>query len=64
MKGADHAHHSSARRRRLLGWRQQLDVDAIVATFAPDAYVKDARREIKGIDVNRRWVERRWSAIT
>ena len=25
-----------------------LDVDAVVATFAPDAYVNDARREING----------------
>ena len=27
-----------------------FDTDAIVATFAPDAYVNDARREIRGID--------------
>ena len=24
-----------------------FDIDAVVATFAPDAYVNDARREIK-----------------
>jgi ketosteroid isomerase-like protein len=35
-----------------------FDVDAIVATFAPDAYVNDARREIKGVDAIRRWVEK------
>jgi hypothetical protein len=35
-----------------------FDTDAIVATFAPDAYVNDNRREIKGIDAIRRWVER------
>jgi hypothetical protein len=35
-----------------------FDVDAIVATFAPDAYVNDARREINGADAIRRWVEK------
>ena len=35
-----------------------FDVDAIVATFAPDAYVNDARREISGVDAIRRWVEK------
>jgi ketosteroid isomerase-like protein len=34
------------------------DTDAIVATFAPDAYVNDARREINGVDAIRRWVEK------
>jgi hypothetical protein len=34
------------------------DTDAIVATFAPDAYVNDARREFAGIDAIRRWVAR------
>jgi hypothetical protein len=34
-----------------------FDVDAIVATFAPDGYVNDARREIRGLDAIRRWVE-------
>jgi limonene-1,2-epoxide hydrolase len=33
-----------------------FDTDAAVATFAPDAYVNDARREINGIDAIRRWV--------
>jgi hypothetical protein len=33
-----------------------FDTDAIVATFAPDAYVNDARREINGIDAIRAWV--------
>jgi hypothetical protein len=32
------------------------DTDAIVATFAPDAYVNDARREFAGIESVRRWV--------
>jgi hypothetical protein len=32
------------------------DTDAIVALFAPDAYVNDARREINGVDAIRRWV--------
>ena len=35
-----------------------FDVDAIVATFAPDAYVNDARREIAGLDAIRKWVEK------
>ena len=35
-----------------------FDTDAIVATFADDAYVNDARREITGIDAIRRWVEK------
>jgi limonene-1,2-epoxide hydrolase len=34
-----------------------FDVDAIIATFAPDAYVNDARREIRGVDAIRLWVE-------
>ncbi len=34
-----------------------FDTDAIVATFAEDAYVNDNRREIAGIDAIRRWVE-------
>jgi hypothetical protein len=33
-----------------------FDTDAIVATFAADALVNDARREIVGIDAIRRWV--------
>ena len=32
------------------------DTDAIVATFAPDAYVNDARREFSGTAAIRRWV--------
>jgi limonene-1,2-epoxide hydrolase len=35
-----------------------FDTDAIVATFAPDAYVNDARREINGVNAIRRWVEK------
>jgi hypothetical protein len=35
-----------------------FDVDAIVATFASDAYVNDARREINGVDAIRRWAEK------
>ena len=34
------------------------DIDAIVATFAQDAYVNDNRREIVGIEAIRRWVEK------
>ena len=33
------------------------DTDGIVALFAPDAYVNDARREIRGVEAIRRWVE-------
>jgi hypothetical protein len=33
-----------------------LDADAIMATFAPDAYVNDARREFAGAEAVRRWV--------
>jgi hypothetical protein len=32
------------------------DTDAIMATFAPDAYVNDARREFAGTGAIRRWV--------
>jgi hypothetical protein len=35
-----------------------FDTDAIVATFAPDAYVNDNRREIAHISAIRRWVEK------
>jgi hypothetical protein len=35
-----------------------FDIDAIVATFAPDAYVNDNHREIAGINAIRRWVEK------
>jgi hypothetical protein len=35
-----------------------LDLDAIMATFADDAYVNDARREFVGTVAVRRWVER------
>ena len=31
------------------------DIDAIMATFAVDAYVNDNRREIVGIEAIRRW---------
>jgi hypothetical protein len=34
------------------------DTDAIMATFAADAYVNDARREFAGAAAIRRWVER------
>jgi len=34
------------------------DTDAIMATFAGDAYVNDARREFIGVDAVRRWVAR------
>ena len=35
-----------------------FDEDAIVATFADDALVNDARREFWGIEAIRRWVAR------
>jgi hypothetical protein len=35
-----------------------FDTDAIVATFAHDAYVNDNRREIVGIEAIRGWVEK------
>lgn len=35
-----------------------FDTDAIMATFADDAYVNDAHREIVGIDAIRRWIEK------
>jgi SnoaL-like domain len=34
------------------------DLDAIVATFADDAYVNDARREFRGRDAIRRFLEK------
>ena len=33
-----------------------FDVERIVATFAPEAFVNDARREFWGTDAIRRWV--------
>jgi hypothetical protein len=33
-----------------------FDVDAVVSTFAHDAYVNDNRREFMGLDAIRRWV--------
>jgi hypothetical protein len=35
-----------------------FDCDAIVATFAKDAYVNDNKREIVGIEAIRRWVKK------
>jgi hypothetical protein len=35
-----------------------FDTDAIMATFAKDAYVNDNRREIVGLEAIRRWVEK------
>ena len=35
-----------------------LDTDAIVATFAEDAYVNDKHREFVGRDAIRRWVDK------
>src|ERR1700678_4324096 len=35
-----------------------FDTDAIVGTFATDAFVNDASREFRGIDAIRAWVER------
>jgi ketosteroid isomerase-like protein len=34
------------------------DLDGVVAAFAPDAYVNDARREINGTDAIRRWADK------
>jgi hypothetical protein len=35
-----------------------FNLDGMVAAFATDAYVNDARREINGIDAIRRWAEK------
>jgi hypothetical protein len=35
-----------------------FDIDAIVATFAKDAYVNDNKREIVGTEAIRRWVKK------
>jgi hypothetical protein len=35
-----------------------FDTDAIIATFADNAYVNDNRREFRGIDAIRRFVEK------
>jgi hypothetical protein len=35
-----------------------FDADAIVATFAEDAYVNDIRREIVGLRAIRKWIEK------
>ncbi|HEY4224522.1 MAG TPA: nuclear transport factor 2 family protein [Pseudolysinimonas sp.] len=34
------------------------DLEALIATFAADAYVNDARRQIDGIDAIRAWAEK------
>ena len=41
-----------------IGGVNALDTDAIMATFADDAYVNDARREFTGAGAIRRWVEK------
>jgi hypothetical protein len=38
-----------------IGAVNAFDLEGVVATFAPDAYVNDARREINGIDAIRAW---------
>jgi hypothetical protein len=35
-----------------------FDTEAVVATFAEDAFVNDVQREIVGIDAIRRWIEK------
>jgi ketosteroid isomerase-like protein len=35
-----------------------FDLDRMLATFAEDAYINDARREINGIAAIRRWAEK------
>ena len=35
-----------------------FDTEAVVATFAKDAFVNDVQREIVGIDAIRRWIEK------
>jgi ketosteroid isomerase-like protein len=35
-----------------------FDLDGMIASFAPDAYVNDARREINGVAAIRRWAEK------
>ncbi len=35
-----------------------FDTDGVVATFAPDGYVNDNRREIVGTEAIRRWVQK------
>ena len=35
-----------------------FDTEAVVATFANDAYVNDVQREIIGVDAIRRWTEK------
>jgi hypothetical protein len=35
-----------------------FDTEAVVATFAKDAYVNDVQREIVGIEAIRRWIEK------
>ena len=35
-----------------------FDTEGVVATFAADAYVNDARREFNGVEAIRRWVEK------
>lgn len=35
-----------------------FDTDAIIATFAEDAYVNDNRREIVGLKAIKKWIEK------
>jgi hypothetical protein len=35
-----------------------FDTEAVLATFAKDAYVNDVRREIVGVNAIRRWIEK------
>src|ERR1700758_1321032 len=39
----------------------EFDTDRIVATFAPDAYVNDNRREIRGIDAIRAFMAKEFA---
>jgi SnoaL-like domain len=53
---ADCGLHLGELRLEYLAAINAFDIDAAVATFAPDAYVNDARREINGIDAIRQWI--------
>lgn len=41
-----------------IGAVNRFDTDAVVATFAPDAYVNDNSREIRGVEAIRRFIDK------
>jgi hypothetical protein len=65
MKTADYAHHhSSPVVAEYLAGVNAFDVDATVATFAPDAYVNDGATRSRASRLSGAGSRRRWSETT